>query len=547
MANGIFDLIQQGKEAAKNYVQLGTQSLLNKSGVQQHLDENEILREAANRGIISNELYNKMGGFNFKENVPYAGDVGTGIGATAYQVTQSVLGDQPISEIPGDVARNYMGAAAGLTKEEKDIYDNILGRREPTLTDSLVDAPSNITNKVGDLFFSPAAAAETPSSQKYSQQFSVTQSPQLEQQVGFKKSQLFDPTNIMRDSVVEDVVDTPTREFGQIRGGPESGPFGVRGISQVQDLPVDFSELDDLDADAENEEIQNLIEQAQREERRGALDTLKSFGKDVAGRTILSNILQGAGTVIGGPVVGTIAGITGLLKGGNIFEPTESQRAFNALTSQGKAAVRDIYGPGGIMQNYNPISLFGPGPVEIINRNISRIQNRRRPQNYASQKKIRDLFEARNRIAGVSMDDRTYTGFGKTGMGRDTSVQMSGKAPSKGRDRDVQMSGTTSSSTKIVCTMMNKSYGFGNFRNKIWLRQSKDLAPEYQKGYHILFLPLVKKAKTNKTIKKVLEHIAVHRTIDIRQESRGKTHILGRLYRKVLEPICYWVGKYAKR
>jgi len=100
---------------------------------------------------------------------------------------------------------------------------------------------------------------------------------------------------------------------------------------------------------------------------------------------------------------------------------------------------------------------------------------------------------------------------------------------------------------KIVCTMMNETYGFGNFRNKIWLRQSKNLAPEYQKGYHILFLPLVKLSKKNKLLKKTLEHIAVHRTIDIRQEARGKKHLLGRIYRKILEPICYWVGKYAKR
>ena len=100
---------------------------------------------------------------------------------------------------------------------------------------------------------------------------------------------------------------------------------------------------------------------------------------------------------------------------------------------------------------------------------------------------------------------------------------------------------------KIVCTMMNESYGFGSFRNKIWLIHSKNLAPEYQIGYHKIFLPLVKISKTNKIIKKILEHIAVHRTIDIRQESRGKVHILGRVYRKILEPICYWVGKYAKR
>ena len=96
---------------------------------------------------------------------------------------------------------------------------------------------------------------------------------------------------------------------------------------------------------------------------------------------------------------------------------------------------------------------------------------------------------------------------------------------------------------KIVCTMMNESYGFGSFRNKIWLRHSKNLAPEYQIGYHRIFLPLVKKAKTNKVLKKILEHIAIHRTIDIRQEERNKTHLLGRVYRTILEPICYWVGK----
>jgi predicted transport protein len=102
-------------------------------------------------------------------------------------------------------------------------------------------------------------------------------------------------------------------------------------------------------------------------------------------------------------------------------------------------------------------------------------------------------------------------------------------------------------SKKIVCTMMNDSYGFGSFRNKIWLRHSKNLAPEYQIGYHKIFLPLVKLSKTNNLLKKTLEHIAVHRTIDIRQEARGKMHLLGRIYRKILEPICYIVGKHAKR
>jgi len=96
---------------------------------------------------------------------------------------------------------------------------------------------------------------------------------------------------------------------------------------------------------------------------------------------------------------------------------------------------------------------------------------------------------------------------------------------------------------KIVCTMMNESYGFGSFRNKIWMKFHKDIAPEYQKGYHKIFLPLVKLSKTNKIVKKVLEHIAVHSTIDMRQATRGKTHLLGRVYRKIILPLCYWAGK----
>ena len=38
--------------------------------------------------------------------------------------------------------------------------------------------------------------------------------------------------------------------------------------------------------------------------------------------------------------------------------------------------------------------------------------------------------------------------------------------------------------------------------NKIWLKHSKDLAPEYQIGYHKIFLPLVKMAKQIRLLEK---------------------------------------------
>ena len=147
-----------------------------------------------------------------------------------------------------------------------------------------------------------------------------------------------------------------------------------------------------------------------------------------------------------------------------------------------------------------------------------------------------------------SAPSKPSVGTGSGGLG-DYQVQPSKPSgPTYGPPSQSSGGGNGGSSGggKIVCTMMNKSYGFGSFRNKIWLKHSKDLAPEYQKGYHKIFLPLVKLSKTNKLLKKMLEHIAVHRTIDIRQESRGKMHLLGRVYRKILEPICYIVGKYVK-
>jgi hypothetical protein len=110
---------------------------------------------------------------------------------------------------------------------------------------------------------------------------------------------------------------------------------------------------------------------------------------------------------------------------------------------------------------------------------------------------------------------------------------------------------TQSGGGKIVCTAMNAEYGFGSFRNAIWLAQSKDLDPAYEKGYHRLFLPLVnyaykagEKNALQRILRGVLEHIARHRTADIWKQKRGKKRdTYGMIYRAILEPICYVVGK----
>jgi hypothetical protein len=103
---------------------------------------------------------------------------------------------------------------------------------------------------------------------------------------------------------------------------------------------------------------------------------------------------------------------------------------------------------------------------------------------------------------------------------------------------------------KIVCTAMNEAYGFGGFRNAVWLMYaSSSLTPAHERGYHAIFLPLLRyarggKSKPRTVVWTALQHIARERTADIRAEMRGgKRRLLGRMYRVVLEPLCYVVGK----
>jgi len=106
------------------------------------------------------------------------------------------------------------------------------------------------------------------------------------------------------------------------------------------------------------------------------------------------------------------------------------------------------------------------------------------------------------------------------------------------------------SSSKVVCTAMNEDYGFGSYRNAVWLKYSEIKyadKPEYEIGYHAIFKPLLKIRHKNafgKTTYKLLQHIAKRRTADLRAEMHGrKRDTIGRAWRFVLEPLCYATGK----
>ena len=164
------------------------------------------------------------------------------------------------------------------------------------------------------------------------------------------------------------------------------------------------------------------------------------------------------------------------------------------------------------------------------------------------------MFGAVGTSAGVAdTSNAANTGMGVTADGTTVSSDATVAAQDAavfGGSPDASSGGGGGGGGKIVCTAMNNAYGFGSFRQAVWLQYSKDnLSKAHEVGYHAMFLPLVDIAYKqdkwySKPTRKVLEHIARHRTADLRAEMRNtKRDTLGRAYRFVLEPLCYVVGK----
>jgi hypothetical protein len=121
-------------------------------------------------------------------------------------------------------------------------------------------------------------------------------------------------------------------------------------------------------------------------------------------------------------------------------------------------------------------------------------------------------------------------------------------APSSFRaaqEEGMESSGTDSG--KIVCTAMYKTTGLEEWKKhiRVWqIFERKYLTPYHEKGYHILFKPFVKGMHRSNIIKALGAHVAKHRTQDLKHIMfNSKPSWIGRIYRKILEPICYLVGR----
>ena len=99
----------------------------------------------------------------------------------------------------------------------------------------------------------------------------------------------------------------------------------------------------------------------------------------------------------------------------------------------------------------------------------------------------------------------------------------------------------------IVCTAMYQTTGLQDWAKamKIWyIYQKRYLTIQHQEGYHKLFKPFVKAMHKSNIIKAIGAHFAKHRTQHLKHVLfKSKPSLLGKVYSKVLETICYWAGK----
>ena len=95
-----------------------------------------------------------------------------------------------------------------------------------------------------------------------------------------------------------------------------------------------------------------------------------------------------------------------------------SQAAFNALTPSQQQSVASIYGQGGIMQGYNPVSAFGRGPVGAIQNRIDAILERKAAGKRYGKTNLARLQQALTDVgggdSGSSFDSDTGGTFGSS-------------------------------------------------------------------------------------------------------------------------------------
>jgi len=231
--------------------------------------------------------------------------------------------------------------------------------------------------------------------------FSITQEPQFD----LRGTPMIPGTDVMQGSVFEDF-------FNQNYLNQDATTNNNTGINSMMNPEL----------------LQKLATgQTPAGESRGIMDILKSGAGGIK-----DLFLEGAGAT-GGLNIGARLGmminplaipgaLAGAFLGSKVTEMGPSGSFYEGLTDEQKSEVADIYGQGGIMQGYNPISMFGRGAAGAIDKRMGNIMQTLQKDTLDAavakelQDRQRELQAARDRITGT-IRDASGTITGGSGQG----------------------------------------------------------------------------------------------------------------------------------
>ena len=279
-------------------------------------------------------------------------------------------------------------------------------------------------------------------------------------------------------------------------------------------------QLGSLGISAEPSKISALPDQNLIDKAKDLISNNLSFKAVTKGAEIAGTVLKGAATAIFGPETNSQTHAKGYFNVAGTS--TQPQRI------AGNPAENVFAGANANAKDLNRVA---QKRIDTIEKNLAAGKYR------DPDKKRQQLKDFKEQQANYKKDQRQEAIKRK---GLDT------KNPNEMRQAD---GGADSSpgGKSIVCTAMYQTTGLQDWAKamKIWyIYQKRYLTIQHQEGYHKLFKPFVKAMHKNNIIKAIGAHFAKHRTQHLKHVMfNSKPSLLGKIYNKILEPICYWAGR----
>lgn len=142
-------------------------------------------------------------------------------------------------------------------------------------------------------------------------------------------------------------------------------------------------------------------------------------------------------------------------------------------------------------------------------------------------------------------------GTAGSGTGEGASASGAGAGPHGGNDGG---GGGGGGDGKVICTALNNMYGFGSFRNKIWLEYDAKIGSKQpdadllELGYHKLFMPMARRMPKHPLLARILRRIVTVRSARCRNELRGQPITFEqKAYKLLFETPCKAAGWLIKK